>query len=131
VDWLHAHGNAGDAILYSILFMPEVSTVDDSILLAWAVSDREAELRFSDTLTAASISREVLEASFNFVEIGYLFDASGRDSTNDEDELLACLVRNAWDGWLKLLHPEREFKVEVLPVEVTGSTVGVHFFEIR
>lgn len=130
-DWLHAVGRGGEALLYSILFMPELVLVSGSVLLAWGLPDEASRTRFLEALAEGNKSREELEASFNFVEIGYLFDAPGRDTSDKEDELLAELIRKAWEGWLKVSYPDRRFKVEVLSEEVTGSTVGVHFFEVR
>jgi hypothetical protein len=130
-DWLHAVGKASEALLYSILFMPELIEVGGSILLAWGVPDEASKKRFLDALGEGSKSREELEASFNFIEVGYLFDAPGRDTSDEEDVLLAELIRDAWNGWLNTSYPDRRFMVEVLPEDVTGSTVGVHFFEIR
>ncbi|TVQ83094.1 MAG: hypothetical protein EA357_07060 [Micavibrio sp.] len=130
-DWLYAAGKASEALLYSTLFMPELVEVDGSVLLAWSILDKSSKKRFLDNLDAGIESREVLEASFNFIEVGYLFNPQGRDTSDAEDELLAELLGNAWAGWLKLSYPERSFKVEVLSADITGSTVGVHFFEQR
>ena len=130
-DWLHSIGKASEALLYSILFMPELLVIGNSVLLSWTVPNEDAKKRFLDALSEGIKSREELEASFNFIEVGYLFDAPGRDTTDEEDKLLANLVCDAWDGWLKTSYPDRTFKVEVLSEEEIGSTVGVHFFEIR
>lgn len=130
-DWLHAVGKSSEAIFYSILFMPELVLVGGSVLLAWGLPDEASKKRFLDALGSGSKSRETLESSFNFIEVGYLFDAPGRDTSDQEDELLAELIRDSWRGWLNTSYPDKRFKVEILSEDVTGSTVGVHFFEIR
>ena len=130
-DWLYARGRASEALLYAILFMPELQLIQDSILLGWNLPDESAKRRFVDALAEGKQSRQQLETSFNFIEVGYLFDAPGRDTEDEEDEILAKLIKNAWEGWLKVSYPDRRFKVEVLSPEETGSTVGVHFFEER
>ena len=131
LDWLHAIGKASEALLYSILFMPELKIVNDSVLLAWGMQDDESQQRFLDSVKSNNMSLQQLEASFNFIEVGYIFDTVGRDTSDEEDELLANLICNAWEGWLKTSFPDRKFIVEVLSAEETGSTVGVHFFESR
>lgn len=131
LDWLYSMGKASEALLYSILFMPELLIVESSVLLAWSASQKSEKERFLELLADGSKDIQTLEASFNFIEVGYLFDDAGRDMSDEEDELLANLICNAWSGWLKASFPEREFQVEVLSEEDTGSTVGVHFFEVR
>lgn len=130
-DCLHSAGKSSDAFLYAALYMPELVLIEDSVLLIWGLPDEKSRTGFKAALSERRISQKELEASFNFVEIGYLFDSPGRVSSDEEDELLAKLVRDSWAGWLKLNYPERCFVVEVLAAETTGSTVGVHFFEDR
>ncbi len=130
-DLLFAAGKASQALLLSVLFMPEFKIIGDSVVLARSLEYESAESNFVGALAKGEMSREKVETSFNFVEIGYLFDTSGSDTTDEEDELLAELVRDAWDGWLRASFPNRRFTVEVVPPEVTGSTVGVHFYENR
>lgn len=130
-DFIYSFGRASQAVLYSMLYMPELVEVGGSVLLAWNVPDEEAKQRFLSGLEKTAMSIEELEASFNFVEIGYLFDAAGRDTTDEEDELLAKLLANAWKGHLALCYPKRVFVIEVLSPAHTGSTVGLHFFEKR
>lgn len=133
-DCIHAAGIASDALLYSMLFMPELNLVCDSVLLSWCNPSVNFESNFKDRRYAkhyTEIQLQELEASFNFIEVGYLFDCNGRDTTDEEDEVLAIQLRTAWDAWLKYSYPDRKFCVEVLTPEETGSTVGVHFFEIR
>lgn len=130
-DVVYEHGVASQAILYGALYAPELSEVCNSILLTWNVPDQEARDRFLDELKADKFSREELEASFNLVEVGYLFAPRGRDTSDEEDELLAEQLRASWAGYLKHQYPGREFVIEVLSPQDTGSTVGVCFYEKR
>lgn len=131
LDWLYSAGKASEALLYSILFMPELLVIENSVLLAWGISQENEKARFLELLASGSKELPMLEASFNFIEVGYLFDGAGRDTSDEEDKLLANLICHAWKGWLKASLPEREFCVEVLSEVDTGSTAGVHFFEVR
>lgn len=128
-DLLHTFGKGSEALLYSILYMPKLNLIDDSVLLSWNMPNNSVKKKFSEQLQCEN--REELEASYNFIEIGYLFDAVGRDTSDKEDNLLATLVRDAWDAWLHLKYPDRKFKVEILAPEQTGSVTGIHFFERR
>jgi len=130
-DFLHSEGKASEALLYSALFSPDLVLLNDSVLLAWMVPDDKSKASFKRLSEKASNSLWKLESSYNFVEVGYLFDASGRDTSDEEDELLAVRIRDAWRGWLKVTFPNRCFSVEVLSPEITGSCVGVRFFELR
>lgn len=133
-DFVHAFGQASQAFLYSCLFVPEFVEVHGSVLLESKVSTEHARLRFIELVESNEMKPEEfqgLEASFNMVEVGYLFDAPGRDTTDDEDYVLAELIAESWKNSLKARFPCRRFTVEVLSSETTGSTVGVHFYEDR
>jgi len=130
-DWLHRIGKAGDALLYSILFMPEFILLEDSVLLSWNLSSSEMREKFLKNLAKEKHSRKMLEASYNFIEIGYIFDAGNRDTSDVEDEALAKLIKKAWESWLQTCYPNRKFTVELLSPEETGSTVGIQFYELR
>ncbi len=133
-DFVHAFGKASDALLYSSLFMPELIKIEDSILLR-DNSDlpvmRKRFLEAKQKIENNNVCISKLEASFNFIEIGYAFEPSGRNTSDEEDEILVYRIRDAWDAWLKLKYPDRKFIVESLSSEQTGSTVGVTFFQKR
>lgn len=130
-DLIYENGKASDAILYSLLYFPELEIISDSVLLAWSVSDFQNRERFLAQITSNGIDVPKLEASFNFVEIGYLFETSGRDTNDEHDLVLAELIKLSWEQHLARLFPRRKFDIEILDPEVTGSTIGVHFFELR
>ena len=130
-DFIYSFGKASDAILYSLLFMPELVIISNSVLLTSAVSDSENKKKFLSALLKNNSNLSELEASFNFIELGYLFNPAGRDTDDDQDLLLAKLIAISWRRHLVDEYPERRFVVEVLTSDITGSTVGVHFYEKR
>lgn len=126
-DMIFAAGNASDALLYSLLFVPELSLVDDSVLLTNGSSEvREA---FSAAKRKSQMPLERLEASFNMREIPFLF-ANGQFEENDEN-LLADKVAEAWRRALKSFCPDRRFAVNVVPAEENAGNVTVEFYELR
>ena len=130
-DLIYKNGKASDAILYSLLYFPELEQIQDSIMLAWSVSDTQNRDRFLAQVSSNEVEIRKLEASFNFVEIGYLFETSGRNTNDEQDLVLAELIQLSWSQHLASSFHKRRFIVEILDPEVTGSTVGVHFFEDR
>lgn len=130
-ELLFTFGSSRDALLYAALFNPEFVIHSDSVLLAWSVSDANAQAAFGNAKNSDSANISEIEASFNFLEVGYLFDASGRTTDDEQDALLADLIARSWRCRLEAEYPQRRFSVEVLSPEQTGSTVGVHFFQVR
>gem|GEM_PF-978193 len=127
VDFLHVYGDPIQALLYSALFCPETVEVDGMVFLTLQVSDRDDVERVRRYLIDVEGNRQAVESSFNFVEVPYLFGAS--PSTDEDDLLLAERLADSWRAWLSYIHPDRQFVVEVLSPEVTGSVVGIHFFQ--
>jgi hypothetical protein len=70
MDMLHETGKAPEALLYSLLFVPTLFIVDDSVLLMHGVDD--AERHFLEAKRASGMPLERLEASINRVEIPFL-----------------------------------------------------------
>jgi hypothetical protein len=126
-DLVHAVGTAAQACLYATLFCPEFVEVDGSVLLHRAAETEDEFNRFRRFKDAKG--KRAAEASFNFVEVPYLFRPAGRDLSDEEDETLAEMIAASWRGWLCQLYPGRQFEVEVLSPEVTGSVVGIQFSE--
>ena len=126
-DFMHEFGDVVSALLYSVLFVPDFIEVEHSVLLTFGREDQAQKFVKAKNNTKMTLS--ALESSFNFVEVPYLF--SNRDSTDDEDKLLSETIAEAWRGRLKTLYPTRVFVVSPIGPEITGSVVGVHFFELR
>lgn len=127
MDMLHETGKAPEALLYSLLFVPTLFIVDDSVLLMHGVDD--AERHFLEAKKASGMPLERLEASINRVEIPFLF--IDRDLDDDEERLLAEQIAEAWRGALAVFCPERRFMVKVIPPEENGDVTAVEFFERR
>jgi len=128
---IHSYGLASQALFYSILFVPQLLEIHGSVLLRWNLPNDEERQRFLTLREKVNTEpeREQLEATFNFVEIGYLFDATRRDTGDDEDAMLARQLEIAWTGVLAVQFPERRFIIDVLSCHQTGSTVGIQFYE--
>jgi hypothetical protein len=126
-DFLYCFGNATEAILYSTLFLPDIEEFCGRVVLSVPISDPEGRKRFVSAVESEDADREEMVASFNWIEVGYVF--SKRRSTDEEDEVLATLIAESWRNLLKGRYPERQFIVRVIPPEETGSTVGVGFVE--
>lgn len=133
-DYIYSFGNAKDALLYSSLFMPELIVVEDSVLIKDNYDLPELKKRFLTALQKTKNKKadiSIVESSFNFIEVGYIFEPHGRNTLDKEDEILAYRIRDAWRGWLSIQYPSRKFIVEVLSSEQTGSSIGVSFFQQR
>lgn len=127
MDMLHETGKAPEALLYSLLFVPTLFIVDDSVLLMHGVDD--AERHFLEAKKASGMPLERLEASINRVEVPFLF--IDRDLDDGEERLLAEQIADAWRGALAVFCPERRFMVKVIPPEENGDVIAVEFFERR
>ena len=129
-DYLHAFGKASNALLYSVLFLPELVEIGSSVFLKINI---ENERSFHDLLDKLKQQKTIseIEVSYNFIEIGYLFDCNGRDLLDDEDVLLANRIRDSCEGWLKIQYPQRKFIVEVVQPETAVDAIRVQFYENR
>jgi hypothetical protein len=127
-DILVQCGHATDALLYYTLFFPEFIEIDGSILLKENIDD--VTQRFQVAKLKSKLSLAGLEASFNLVEVAYLFR-----SDNDLDESveikLCHLLKESWSLKLRYEYPHRVFSVSVVSPEDSGSVYCVQFFEVR
>ena len=130
-DFLHARGSARNALLYASLYCPHLVEIDGSVLLGQSLADEGDIERFRECVERNRGDRESAEGSFNLVEVAYLFGPGGRDTSDEEDRFLAENVALAWRGWLRVNYPGRNFVVEVIDPEETGSVVGLSFYERR
>jgi hypothetical protein len=129
MDMLHEAGKAPEALLYSLLFVPRLSIVADSVLLTYIYGVDDTERHFLEGKREGRMSLERLEASFNRVEVPFLF--FDRNADDDEDRLLAERIAEAWRGALAVFCPDRRFVVNVVPPEENGDIIAVEFFERR
>ncbi|MGV8998195.1 MAG: hypothetical protein ACOH12_14740 [Parvibaculaceae bacterium] len=126
-DILHSHGDGVSALLYSQLFVPNLIEIDGSVLLNF-YPDIEMKERFLAAKKDTKLSLMDLEASFNLLEIPYIF--SNRKSSDDDDLALANLIAEAWRGRLAYTYPNRLFVVRVLSNSIEPD-IAVQFFEER
>jgi hypothetical protein len=126
-DYLYSRGNPRDAILYSSLFMPEFVELKGLVLLKWVVSD-EATARISDEDLKTASGRQRIEKEFNWLEVPYLFSDTGID--DEGIKLLATNLCESWRAWLKYKFPQKRFHVGLIDPEITGSTLGIGFYQV-
>lgn len=128
---LDTYGSARIALLYASLFVPELIEVDGSVFLAEGYPEESDQLRAGiqkycpDENTS---ERTKFEDIVNYVEVAYLF--TDRIGTDEEIDLLAEFVADAWRGRLALKFPGRKFRVYVESADLTGSPM-VRFYEER
>ena len=126
-DMLFEVGKVSEALLYSLLFVPSFSIVEDSVLLTNGAQD--VGQRFLEAKRAGRMSLDRLEASFNRIEIPFMF--SDRNFGNNEEYLLADRIADAWRGSLAQWHPDRRFVVTIVPPEDNAGNIAVEFNENR
>lgn len=124
LDYLYEFADIPTALMCSALFVPDFIEVDGSVLLDKG-DDTAVDFRTAKQDTSWPLAE--LEASFNWVEVAYLFADRGESN----DSMLAEKIAEAWRGRLKHLFPQRSFAVVVMPPEDTGSVIGVGFTEVR
>lgn len=109
-DWLHAVGDHAGALLYSILFTPEVLVLNDCVFFTPFLGSRE---RLEKQLVGARSAAEKcrIEWSWNYVELPYLFNSVVLAEEQEEHlELLAQKLASAWNAWLGSQFPGEEFQ---------------------
>lgn len=126
-DMVYEQGKAPEALLYSLLFLPELSMVADSVLLTNGSSD--VEQRFLEAKKTSRRPLDRLEASFNGADIPYLF--VDNDFDEHEERLLAERIAEAWRRALAAFRPDRRFVVNIIPPEENAGDTRVEFFERR
>ena len=126
-DMVFEKGKAGEALLYSLLFVPELSIVADSVLLT--NGSTEIEGRFLEAKGRTPMPLDRLEVSFNRVEIPFLFAAE--DFADNEEQLLAERIAEAWRRALAAFCPDRRMVVDIVRAEDNAGNIAVEFFERR
>jgi hypothetical protein len=126
-DMLFEVGKAPEALLYSLLFVPTFLLVQDSVMLTQGSDD--IQKRFIEAKKAGRISLPCLEASFNRVEISFLF--ANKDFDDEEEFLLTQRIVEAWQGALMRFCPDRRFVVYIVPAEENAGNIAVEFYEDR
>jgi hypothetical protein len=132
-DFLHAASSTADALVNSVLFAPSFVEIEGLVFLAdLGPGLARGDAGIAEAIRAARAESPAALARFlgscNWLEVPYLF--ASRDSSDEEDAVLAQVIADAWRVRLRGLYPERGFEVRVIPASETGSVVGVGFREI-
>lgn len=127
-DFLYRFGSVKQALLFTELFVPDLVEVSGHVLLR-SFKPQGIEGNFLAAVGQSSMPLAELVDSFNWTEIPYLFVAE--EGVDEEYQLLAEVVAEAWHGRLKHLFPDRVFEVRVMSPDETGGAVGVGFRQIR
>ena len=130
-DYIHAYGSESGALLYAGLFIPETIIVLDSVLLSWFISNQINKSRFLSLASQPNYPIAELESSFNTIEVPYLFDACGRDSTACQRQLLADAIANSWDAVISNRYPSRKFVFQVTEFNGEDGNPAVFFHQNR
>jgi hypothetical protein len=113
--------------LYYTLFFPEFIEIDGSILLKENIDDVAQRFQVAKLESMLSLAR--LEASFNLVEVAYLFRSEG--DLEEFVEINSChLLKGSWSLQLRYQYPRRVFAVSTVSPEDSGSAYCVEFFEV-
>lgn len=128
-DVIHAAGSPLDALLYAHVFWPAFVTVEDLVLLPFAIEDEADAQRVRDRLASDSSAARV-EKEFNCVEVASLFGRRRTETSAEEDKVLAQYLCETWAAKLKIDFPMKVFHVQV--IEATeNDEVAVTFFQER
>ncbi len=126
-DMLHEVGKPQEALLYSLLFVPELCAVDGSVLLLNGSGNRQRQ--FLEAKAKDQMPLDRLEASFNSVEIPFLF--LDQDFGDGEEMLIAEKIAEAWRRALVTLYPDRRLVVNIVPAQDNAGNITVECFESR
>ena len=124
-DCIHSYADPSQVLLAYSIFFPQFSEIEGEPVLGTLTQEQIRQVK--DALKY-SPPKEALE-SFRWTEVPYLF--SSRQSLSEtQDLILAQLIAKTWDAKLNQQYPHKQWKVQVLSPEITGSVVGVGFNEI-
>jgi hypothetical protein len=131
LDVIHAEGSPLLALLYGRLFWPEFVEIDGMVFLKETVEDDDDRRRLRQAFERYGYDRTQTEQSFNLVEVEDLFGNHAAETSEDEDNDLLEQLRQMWSARLSQLFPARHFRVDVVPAEQTGGSVGLLFWMER
>jgi len=131
LDALHAEGSPLLALLYARLFWPEFVEIDGMVFLKETIEDEDDRRRLREAFEHYGHDRTQTEKSFNLVELEDLFGTHAGETSDDEDHDLLERLRQMWSARLSQLFPAQRFRVELIPNEQTGGSVGLLFWMER
>lgn len=95
MDFLHAHGNPREALLYRRLFCPETIEYRGMVFLKYMADGEDEKRKIDQAYEKNGFDAEATEKQFNWEEIPYFF--ADRGFTDDEDyDVLAEALSFSW-----------------------------------
>ncbi len=129
LDFIYAAGAPADALLYSVLFWPELLEVDGAVLLRASVEDEDGLARLRASVRERGTAET--EKRFNLREFSDLFGNGLAEIDDDQAEVLLTRVAQMWRCRLGAQFPGRRFEVEVWSPAETGGDIGIVFYQIE
>lgn len=126
LDFVYKYGSPASALLYSKLFWPDFIEIDDMVFMKSDFEEEEDYERLNQAKTKYN-NRQETEKSFNFHEIPQMFSKRD-DTTDDEDYLLAQVLKETWAARLSRLFPDKEIVVEITEPE-DSDELGLIFYQ--
>ena len=127
--YMHDHGSAADALLYATLFVPKFVEIEGTVYIDRDDPELEQGIRGAKAAGRVIPEEDFEHGSWNYLEIPYAF--GDRKGSDEDDELLANFVAEAWRARLHYRFAPRKFEVRVLPPEETKDCWYVQFAEIK
>ena len=94
------------------------------------IEDEDDRSRVLKVLEQNEGNRPKTEQDFNLIEIPPdIFGKKMGEITEEEDRYLAEILIEMWQCRLRMLFPNRNFKVELLTAEETGGEMGILFYQ--
>jgi hypothetical protein len=130
LDYVYAFGSPLQALMYSKLFWPEFIEIEDMVFLKDRMEDEDDRRAVLKVLEQHEGNRSKTEQAFNLFEIPQdMFGKKMGETTEEEDRDLAEILVEMWQCRLRMLFPNRSFKVMLLTAEETGGEIGILFYQ--
>jgi hypothetical protein len=130
LDYVYAVGSPLQALMYSKLFWPEFIEIEDMVFLKDRIEDEDDRRAVLKVLEQHEGNRRKTEQAFNLSEIPPdIFGKNMGETTEEEDRYLAEILVEMWQCRLRILFPNRSFKVVLLTAEETGGEIGILFYQ--
>ena len=131
MDYIHRFTSPLLALLFSELFWPNFIEIDGMVFLEGTFEDDSDLRRLKKAEARYGNNRVKIEASFNTIEVPFIFGSRMGDTTDEEDIILAQTLASMWRARLTEKFPCRKFKVRVASSEETGGEIAVVFYQIN
>jgi hypothetical protein len=130
LDYVYAVGSPLQALMYSKLFWPEFIEIEDMVFLKDRMENEDDRCAVLKVLEQHEGNRRKTERAFNLFEFPPdIFGKKMGETTEEEDRYLAEILVEMWQCRLRMLFPNRSFKVVLLTAEETGGEIGILFYQ--